>query len=85
MFCGYLIDDKETLISYSCRFIHCIAKIRTHWAETKPFEMVILDIITRLLENAAFVCIHVAGRFLKISRKCVGLEVDGFSHRLNGR
>ena len=51
------------------RILHCIAEIRAHWVETKLFEIDnprprALDIITRLLDNAAFVCIHVVGRFL---------------------
>ena len=38
-----------------------------------------LNIFTRLLDNEAFVCIHLVGRFQRISRKQVGREVDGFS------
>ena len=43
--------------------LHCIAEIRAYWVETKPFEIDNLDTITRLFDNAALVCIHLAGRF----------------------
>ena len=45
-----------------------------------------LDIITRLLDNAAFVCIHMVGRFSKDFSEVFGLrQVEGFSFRLNGK
>ena len=37
------------------KMLHCFAEIRAHWVETKPFEIDNLDIITILLDNAAFV------------------------------
>ena len=37
-----------------------------------------LDIITRLLDNAAFVCIHVVGRFSKDFSEVRGLRSQGF-------
>ena len=37
-----------------------------------------LDIITRLLDNAAFVCIHVVGRFSKEFSEVRGLRSRGF-------
>ena len=37
-----------------------------------------LDIITRLLDNAAFVCIHVVGRFSKDFSEVRGLRSRGF-------
>ena len=50
-------------------------------------KSITLDVITRLLDNAAFFFIHVGGGgedFLKISRKYVGREVEGFTFTLNG-
>ena len=55
--------------------LHCIAEIRTYLVETKHSE------IDNPRDNAAFACVHVVGRFSKISRKCVGGEVEGFSFR----
>ena len=37
-----------------------------------------LDIITRLLDNAAFVCVHVAGRSTKDFSEVRGLRSPGF-------
>ena len=37
-----------------------------------------LDIITRLLANAAFVCVHVVGRFSKDFSEVRGLRSRGF-------
>ena len=54
------------------KHLHCIAKIHAHWVQIKLSESITLDIITRLLDNASFVCVHVGEDFLKISRKCVG-------------
>ena len=36
-----------------------------------------LDIITRLLDNAAFVCVHVVGRFSKDFSEMHGLRSPG--------
>ena len=38
------------------------------------FESTTLDIITRLLDNAAFVCLHVVGRFSKDFSEVRGLR-----------
>ena len=59
---------------------HCIAELRAHRVET-----ITLDIITRLFDNPAFACIHVASRFLKICQNYVGWEVEGFCFSLNGQ
>ena len=37
-----------------------------------------LDIITKLVDNAAFVCIHVVGRFSKDFSEIRGLRSRGF-------
>ena len=37
-----------------------------------------LDIITRLLDNAAFVCVHVVGRFSKDFSEVLALRSRGF-------
>ena len=44
-----------------------------------------LDIITRLLDNAAFVCIHMVGRSSKDFSEVRWLKSRGFSFGLNGR
>ena len=54
--------------------LHCIAKIRAHWVETRSIT---LDIFTRLLDNAAFVCIHVVGRFSEDFSEVRGLRSRG--------
>ena len=63
--------------------LHCIAEIRTYWVETKPSE---IDnprpIITRLLDNAAFVCVHVVARFSKDFLEVRGLRSRGFQLRV---
>ena len=43
-----------------------------------------LDIIPRLLDNAAFVCVHVVGRFSEGFLELCGLVVEGLGFRLNG-
>ena len=42
------------------------------------FRSTTLDIITRLLDNAAFVCVHVVGGFSKDCSKVRGLRSQGF-------
>ena len=43
-----------------------------------PFRSTTLDIITRLLDNAAFVCVHVVGRSSKDFSEVLGLRSRGF-------
>ena len=46
--------------------LHSIAEIYAHIGLNQNlFRSTALDIITRLLGNAAFVCVHVVGRFIK--------------------
>ena len=47
------------------------------------FRSTTLDIITRLLDNAAFVCVNVVGRFSKEFSEVGGLRSRGFQFRLN--
>ena len=49
-----------------------------HWVETKPFEIDNPRHITILLDNAAFVCIHVVERFYKDFSEVRGLRSRGF-------
>ena len=42
------------------------------------FRSTTLDIITRLLDNAAFICVHVVGRFSKDFSEVRGLRSGGF-------
>ena len=80
------------MLSHASRFkmfrevtLHCIVEIRAHWVETKNLlTSITLDIITRLLDNAPLSVFTWWEDFLKISRKCAGREVEGFSFRLNG-
>ena len=51
----YSVDD----------FLHCIAEIRAYWVEPKPFQIDNPRHHYHLLDNAAFVCVHVVGRFSK--------------------
>ena len=46
--------------------LHCIAEIHAYRVETKLLRQTTLDIITRLLDNAAFVCVHVEGGFFRV-------------------
>ena len=65
------MDDNSTMRGIMKRSV----SVKTPAPETKNqnlFRSTTLDIITRLLENAAFVCVHVVGNFQKISRKYVG-------------
>ena len=39
--------------------LHCIVEIRAHWVETKPFEIDNPRHHYPIVDNAAFVCIHV--------------------------
>ena len=52
--------------------LHCIVEICAYWVEPKPCQTTTLDIITRLLDNAAFVCFMWWEDFQNISLKCVG-------------
>ena len=81
--------NRQTHIKYYpalhySKKLHCIAEIRAYWVETKLLRLTTLDIITRLLDNVAFVCVHVVGRFYKISRSPWVGKSEGFSFRLNG-
>ena len=65
--------------------LHCIAEIRVHWVETKPFE-IDNPSSTSLPDCLTMPPLFVFmwwNDFLKISRKYVGREVEGFSFRLN--
>ena len=42
------------------------------------FRSTTLDIITRLLDNASFVCVHVVGRFSKDFSEVRRLRIRGF-------
>ena len=42
------------------------------------FRSITLDIMTRLLDNSAFVCVHVLGRFSKDFSEVGGLRSRGF-------
>ena len=57
--------------------LHCIADLHAHWVETEPFEVdkITLDIITRLLDSAAIICIYVVGRFSKDFSELRGLRI----------
>ena len=68
-------SDSEMLTFYN---LHCIAEIRAYWVESKPFQIGKLDIITRLLDNAAFVCVDVVGRFSKDFSQVRWLKSRGF-------
>ena len=59
---GRTINPLSEVLALYCRFTHTLGLLKS----------ITLDIIARLLDNAAFVCIHVVGRFLKISQNCVG-------------
>ena len=58
--------------------LHCIAEIRAHWADTNLLRSITLDIITRVLDNTVFVCIHMVGRFSKDFSEVCGLRSQGF-------
>ena len=45
--------------------LHCVTEIRAYWVEQNLLRSITLDIITKVLDNAAFVCVHVVGRFSK--------------------
>ena len=55
-----------------------IAEIRAYWVEPKLFRSTTLDIITRLLDNAALVSVPVVGRFSKDFSEVRGLRSRGF-------
>ena len=56
----------------------CGKPVRLHWIEPKPLRSITLDIITRLLDNAAFVCVHVVGICSKDFSELSGLRSLGF-------
>ena len=54
------------MVSTLCMcFLHCITEICAHWVGKNLLRSITLGIITRLLDNASFVCIHVVERFSK--------------------
>ena len=71
---------KET-ISY---FYTVLQKYSHIGLKQTLLRLTTVDIITRLLDNAAFVCVHVMGRFSKDFSEVGRLEVEGFSFMLNG-
>ena len=58
--------------------LHCIAEICAYWVEPNLFRSTTLNIITRLLDNAAFVCVHVVGKCSKDFSEVRGLRSRGF-------
>ena len=48
------------------------------------FRLTTLDIITRLLDNAAFVCVHLLGRFSKGFSEVRGLRSPGVQLLVEG-
>ena len=72
----YLYTSRPSLL-FSVA-LHCIAEIRSYWVETKLLRSTTLDIITTLLGNTAFVCVHVVGRFSKDFLEVRGLSSRGF-------
>ena len=71
--CQFFIECTPTpdLVQKQCNLtfkqkvkLHSIAEIRAYWVETNLLRSTTLDIITRLLDNAAFFRVHVMGRFL---------------------
>ena len=65
--------------------LHCIAEIRAYWVENKTFcdRQPSTSLPNCLTMLPLFVFIWWED-FLKVSRKCVGWELEGFSFRLNG-
>ena len=55
---------------YICIYIY----IYIYGLKQNLFRSTTLDIITRLLDNAAFVCVHVVGRFSKDFSEVRGLR-----------
>ena len=82
---GSGISVTESLTKQMMKWrLHLLQKYAHIGLKQNLLRSTALHIITRLLDNAAFVCVHMVGSFLKISRKWVGWEVEGFSFRLNG-
>ena len=80
---NWSIQCKPIALSMKCLIellVYTVLQKYAHYqAETKPSEIsTTLDIITRLLDNAAFVCLHVVGRFSKGFSEVQWLRSPGF-------
>ena len=80
----HLNNSKKSLT----RLFYTVLQIYAHiWIGLKQnlLRSTTLDIIIRLRDNAAFVCVQVLGRFCKDFSEVRGLrEVEDFNFRLNG-
>ena len=94
MFCTCIVDHNaynkvsDACINYKKKLkLHCIAgslKYAHIGLKQSLLRSITLEIITRLLDNAAFVLIHVVERFSKDFSEVRGLRNRGVSFRLNG-
>ena len=68
---GCVISSTEKVdLSFG---LHCNAEIRAYWVE-QNLRSTTLNIITKVFHNAAFVCVHVVGRFSKDFSEVRGLR-----------
>ena len=54
--------------------LHCVAEYANIGLKQNFLRSITLDIITKLVDNATFVCIHVVGRFSKDFSEMRGLR-----------
>ena len=69
------LDQKPTMTKQVYTVLQKYAHIGLN---QNLFRLTTFDIITRLFDNAAFVCVHVVGRFSKDFSKVRGLRSQGF-------
>ena len=82
--CNISSKAKQNIICSDCLHPLCyqhdsvLQKYAHIGLNQKLFRSTTLDIITRLLDNAAFVCVHLVGGFLRDFSEVRGLRSRGF-------
>ena len=71
--------EKNILQNYNMNISYTVLQIYAHTRlKQNLLKSMTLDIIARLLDNAAFVCIHMVGRFSKDFSELRGWRSRGF-------
>ena len=77
-------DQFKVTFMFDQRSYNVLQKYARIGLKQNLFRSTTLDIITRLLDNVAFLCVHVVGRSSKDFSEVRELRRPAFSFRLNG-
>ena len=81
-----IFSNGKHLFDCNLRSFYTVLQKYAHIGlKQKLLRSITLDIITRLLDNAAFVCIHVVGRFSEDFSEVRALRSRGFQLKVEWR